>query len=80
MLKGAGSSRGNDHAVDAISGGTITSRAVENMIRATLEEYLPYIEQQKGEGSPAESEPTTWSTVELTPEVETNNTVEDESK
>ena len=47
VLKGAGSSRGNDHAVDAISGGTITSRAVEKMILATLEQYLPYIEQQK---------------------------------
>jgi Na+-transporting NADH:ubiquinone oxidoreductase subunit C len=48
VLKGAGASRGNDHAVDAISGGTITSRAVETMIRATLQQYLPYIEQQKG--------------------------------
>ncbi len=47
VLKGAGSSRGNDHAVDAISGGTITSRAVENMIRATLEEYRSYIEKQR---------------------------------
>jgi Na+-transporting NADH:ubiquinone oxidoreductase subunit C len=47
VLKGAGASRGNDHAVDAISGGTITSRAVETMIRATLEEYKGYIEQQK---------------------------------
>lgn len=48
VLKGAGSSRGNDHAVDAISGGTITSRAVETMIRQTLGQYKGYIEQQKG--------------------------------
>ncbi len=47
VLKGAGASRGNDHAVDAISGGTITSRAVENMIRATLTEYKSYIEKQR---------------------------------
>ncbi len=47
VLKGAGASRGNDHAVDAISGGTITSRAVENMIRATLAEYKSYIEKQR---------------------------------
>ncbi|MDR2882230.1 MAG: NADH:ubiquinone reductase (Na(+)-transporting) subunit C [Alistipes sp.] len=47
VLKGAGASRGNDHAVDAISGGTITSRAVENMIRATLAEYKSYIETQR---------------------------------
>jgi Na+-transporting NADH:ubiquinone oxidoreductase subunit C len=47
VLKGSGASRGNDHAVDAISGGTITSRAVENMIRTTLAGYRSYIEQQR---------------------------------
>jgi Na+-transporting NADH:ubiquinone oxidoreductase subunit C len=47
VLKGAGSSRGNDHAVDAISGGTITSRAVETMIRTTFGEYKSYIEKQR---------------------------------
>ncbi len=47
VLKGAGASRGNDHAVDAISGGTITSRAVENMIRETLMQYKFYIENQR---------------------------------
>jgi Na+-transporting NADH:ubiquinone oxidoreductase subunit C len=47
VLKGAGSSRGNDHAVDAISGGTITSRGVESMIRTTLGEYKSYIEKQR---------------------------------
>ena len=47
VLKGKGASKGNNHAVDAVSGGTITSRGVERMIRATLEKYLPYIEQQK---------------------------------
>lgn len=47
VLKGAGASSGNDHAVDAISGGTITSRAVETMIRGTLEKYRPYIESRR---------------------------------
>jgi Na+-transporting NADH:ubiquinone oxidoreductase subunit C len=51
VLKGSGASRGNDHAVDAISGGTITSRAVENMIRATLEKYKSYIENQRNNES-----------------------------
>ncbi len=51
VLKGAGASRGNDHAVDAISGGTITSRAVENMIRATLAEYKSYIETERNNES-----------------------------
>lgn len=54
VLKGAGSSRDNDHAVDAISGGTITSRAVETMIRATLEEYRSYIEKQRDNESTEE--------------------------
>jgi Na+-transporting NADH:ubiquinone oxidoreductase subunit C len=51
VLKGAGASRGNDHAVDAISGGTITSRAVENMIRNTLAKYKSYIENQRNNES-----------------------------
>ncbi len=51
VLKGAGASRGNDHAVDAISGGTITSRAVEDMIRATLDRYKSYIENQRNNES-----------------------------
>lgn len=34
------------HSVDAISGGTITSNGVNNMLENVLESYLPYIEQQ----------------------------------
>lgn len=34
------------HSVDAISGGTITSRGVNDMIYNVLESYLPYIEKQ----------------------------------
>lgn len=35
------------HAVDAISGGTITSNGVNDMIKNVLESYLPYIEKEK---------------------------------
>ena len=47
VLKGSGSSRGNDWAVDAISGGTITSRAVEHMILACMQDYKAYIDKQR---------------------------------
>lgn len=45
VLKGAGASKGNPHAIDAISGGTITSRGVETMLRGCLADYLPFIEK-----------------------------------
>ncbi len=35
-----------EYAVDAISGGTITSNGVNDMIKNILELYLPYIEKQ----------------------------------
>lgn len=35
------------HGVDAISGGTITSVGVDDMLRNVLEAYLPYIEKQR---------------------------------
>lgn len=35
------------HGVDAISGGTITSNGVNDMIKNVLESYLPYIEKEK---------------------------------
>jgi len=50
VLKGAGASAGNDHAVDAVSGGTITSRGVESMLRDCLEAYLPLIRKQQAAG------------------------------
>ena len=34
------------YSVDAISGGTITSQGVNNMIENVLGSYLPYIEKQ----------------------------------
>ncbi len=50
VLKGSGSSRGNEHAVDAISGGTITSRGVERMIFDCMQDYKAYIEKQRVNG------------------------------
>ena len=41
--------KGSAHEIDAISGGTITSRALENAIRRWLEYYEPYLEKQKAE-------------------------------
>lgn len=47
VLKGAGASAGNNHAVDAISGGTLTSRGVEAMLRDCLSAYMPLIEKKR---------------------------------
>ncbi|MDR2362355.1 MAG: NADH:ubiquinone reductase (Na(+)-transporting) subunit C [Prevotellaceae bacterium] len=42
ILKG-GAPPDNPHAVDAISGGTITSRSVETMLKNSLAKYLPFL-------------------------------------
>ncbi|SFU44116.1 Na+-transporting NADH:ubiquinone oxidoreductase subunit C [Pustulibacterium marinum] len=42
-----GGSQGNDNAIDAISGATITSRGVENMIKERLEHYLNYFKKEQ---------------------------------
>lgn len=47
VKKGQGTSAGNPNAVDAISGGTITSRAVQEMIISCLGSYLPLIEKKQ---------------------------------
>ena len=52
VLKGASKILTGDqltHGVDAISGGTITSNGVSEMIQTNLENYLPYIKNQKQE-------------------------------
>ncbi len=46
VTKGA-SGPDNKHAVDGITGGTITSDGVDEMIRRTLTVYQPYFESQK---------------------------------
>ena len=47
ILKGAGASVGNVHAVDAVSGGTITSRAVSQMLDDSLGGYEAYLKDQR---------------------------------
>lgn len=50
VMKGASKILSGDqlaHGVDAISGGTITSNGVSEMIQSNLENYLPYIQKQK---------------------------------
>lgn len=47
VLKGSGSSEGNPSAVDAISGGTITSRSVESMIKDCLGNYTAYFAKER---------------------------------
>jgi Na+-transporting NADH:ubiquinone oxidoreductase subunit C len=50
VLKGASKILSGDqlvHGVDAISGGTITSNGVSEMIQSNLENYLEYIKKQK---------------------------------
>jgi Na+-transporting NADH:ubiquinone oxidoreductase subunit C len=46
VIKG-GAPDGSMHAVDGISGGTITSDGVTDMIKERVSRYLPYIEKNK---------------------------------
>ncbi|MBW6497654.1 MAG: NADH:ubiquinone reductase (Na(+)-transporting) subunit C [Bacteroidales bacterium] len=46
VIKG-GAPAGDPHGVDAISGGTITSNGVSNMLRDGLEVYVPYFKTLK---------------------------------
>ncbi|HYX05989.1 MAG TPA: FMN-binding protein [Bacteroidales bacterium] len=46
MVKG-GAPPNDTHAVDAISGGTITSHGVQNMLYDILVTYKPFFEKQK---------------------------------
>ncbi len=47
LTKGVGSSNGNDYAVDAVSGGTLTSNGVTAMFADCLEAYVPFFEKVK---------------------------------
>ena len=46
-VKKGGAPEGSMHAVDAISGGTITSDGVTDMIKERVSRYLPYLEKNK---------------------------------
>jgi Na+-transporting NADH:ubiquinone oxidoreductase subunit C len=47
LVKKGGAQPGDLHAVDAISGGTITSNGVTNMIRDCLKEYTAFFESER---------------------------------
>lgn len=47
LVKKGGAGEGELHEVDAISGGTITSDGVTNMLRNGLGSYLPYFKNQR---------------------------------
>ena len=55
LLKGKGASAGNSHAVDAISGGTLTSNGVQKMLRVCLGDYVPFFEKVRAHDAAAES-------------------------
>lgn len=44
LTKGVGTSNGNEHAVDAITGGTLTSNGVRDMLKNCLGDYAPFFE------------------------------------
>ncbi len=46
-LQKGGADPNDPHAVDAITGGTLTSRGVENMLRNCLGDYSAYIHKQR---------------------------------
>ena len=46
LVKKGGADKGDKHAVDAISGGTITSTSLQNTIKQWFGYYRPYIEKQ----------------------------------
>ncbi len=47
VVKGGSGSDGNPHKVDGISGGTITSKGVGEMIERTLKIYVPFFKQNQ---------------------------------
>lgn len=51
ILKGAGSSAGNPNAVDAVSGGTITSNGVRDMLKNNLTGYSAYFNKVRNDAN-----------------------------
>lgn len=56
LTKGAGSSSGNIHAVDAVSGGTLTSNGVKAMLKDCLDNYLAFFKKVAKGGANALSD------------------------
>lgn len=47
VVKGGAAGAGDPHKVDAISGGTITSKGVEDMLKSSIGKYLDYFNSNK---------------------------------
>lgn len=64
LTKGVGSAEGNPFAVDAVSGGTLTSNGVRDMLSNCLADYVPFFEKiRTAQTTPVASEiPTSDST------------------
>lgn len=75
LTKGVGSSEGNPSAVDAISGGTLTSNGVKAMLATCLGDYVPFFEKVRA----AQSANATQA-AELTPALQTEQTEEGGAK
>jgi Na+-transporting NADH:ubiquinone oxidoreductase subunit C len=52
VVKG-GADEADVHGVDAISGGTVTSNGVTEMLQRTLASYMPYFKQKDGTAAPS---------------------------
>ena len=50
-VKKSGNTADNPHAIDAISGATLTSEGVANMLLHSLSEYRSFMESKKKEGA-----------------------------
>lgn len=62
LTKGKGSSAGNPYAVDAISGGTLTSNGVKAMIFNCLGDYVPFFEKVQSQVTAVPAAPAADST------------------
>lgn len=70
LTKGVGSSDGNPYAVDAISGGTLTSNGVKAMLQNCLGDYVPFFEHiQAQQVKPTETVVSDSVAVETTPSI-----------
>jgi len=49
LVKKGGATPGNPHEVDAISGGTLTSKGLQAMLQVCLEDYVAWFEKQMKE-------------------------------
>lgn len=66
LTKIQGSSQGNPHSVDGISGGTLTSNGVAEMLKRCLGDYVPFFKKIQEQSAIAVALPATDSTAMAT--------------